>query len=92
MVEEAVVGVDVSADHAQVIVGLARCRVAVLNLPAAGDGADEGGDGVRVVAGKLDVNDGVEVHPKLFRLQDGAVAFDDACLFQRAHPAPAGRR
>jgi hypothetical protein len=88
---EVVERVEVAAEHAQVVIGLAGGGVAILHLVVAHHLGHEALDDVARVAHQPDMDDGVKVEPRAARVDLGPVAADHAGFLQRAHPPPAGR-
>ena len=92
MVSQRRVVIEVGRDDAEQVVGVAEEPFGVPDLRYRGERGFEGGDGSGVPAIQRDADDGFEAEADRGRVQDGAVAGDDAGALQLAQPPVTRRR
>lgn len=88
--EKAIIGGDVAAEDAHLVVGLSGGGIAFQHLGAVRDGFDELGQLFLIVTRKLHLHQRLKAVARLGRGHIRAVAFDHAGVLERFHPSPAG--
>jgi hypothetical protein len=83
--------IQVGRDHAQQVVRVAEQPLGVPDPLDGGERGLEGGHGGGVAALQRDADDGLEAEADRGRVNDGAVAGDDAGPLELAQPPVAGR-
>jgi hypothetical protein len=92
MISQRRVFIQVGRDDAQQVVRVAEQPLRVPDLRDGGDRGFEGGHGGGVAALQRDADDGLESEADRGRVEDGAVADDDAGPLELSQPPVARRR